>query len=95
MGEIARTRARAKSELYIMFRAMLVGRCWTQVIVKPGDDPYRLRRICLSDDGGTSELLVKTSGLWVFACLLMSRARGRRDRDEVARNRSEQIYPMM
>ncbi len=45
--------------------------------VKRGDDPYRLRRICLSDDGGTAELLVKSSGLWAFIRLLMSRARRR------------------
>jgi peptidoglycan/xylan/chitin deacetylase (PgdA/CDA1 family) len=43
--------------------------------VGKGNDPYRLDRFCLSDDGGTAELLVKTSGLWAFLRLLMSRAK--------------------
>jgi peptidoglycan/xylan/chitin deacetylase (PgdA/CDA1 family) len=45
--------------------------------VERGSDPYRLHRFCLSDDGGTAELLVKSSGLWAFARLLMSRVKGR------------------
>ena len=45
--------------------------------VRKGNDPYRLGRFCLSDDGGTAELLVKASGLWAFARMLVSRATSR------------------
>jgi peptidoglycan/xylan/chitin deacetylase (PgdA/CDA1 family) len=39
-------------------------------------DPFRLKRYCLSDDGGISELIVKTSGLWAFVRLLINLLRG-------------------
>lgn len=42
--------------------------------VHRSSDPFRLRRLCLSDDGGQAELLVKASGLWAFVRLFLNRA---------------------